>query len=151
MTNDGNRLFGRLGAGILAGYLMGTVAVQAAAPGVVQVKDINPGASQGFPFWLTNVNGTLFFVACDVASGCELWKSDGTAAGTVLVKDIYLGGYSSHLSALTNVNGTLFFVADDGMSGYELWKSNGTTAGTVQVKDIVPGVEGSVGGGDHRG
>ena len=40
---------------------------------------------------LTNVNGTLFFAADDGTNGCELWKSDGTAAGTVLVKDIRPG------------------------------------------------------------
>src|SRR6185369_9207690 len=50
------------------------------------------------PAFLTNVNGTLFFQGCvyidgtrggpPPSGGCELWKSDGTAAGTALVKDI---------------------------------------------------------------
>ena len=92
---------------------------------------------------LTNVNGTLFFTADDGVNGCELWKSDGTAAGTVLVKDIRPGSCSSCPRNLTNVNGTLFFAADDGSDGRELWKSDGTAAGTVLVKDICPGSGGS--------
>jgi hypothetical protein len=31
---------------------------------------------------LTNVDGTLFFVAFDGSGGFELWKSDGTETGT---------------------------------------------------------------------
>jgi ELWxxDGT repeat protein len=89
--------------------------------------------------YLKNVNGTLFFRACDTTSGCELWKSDGSETGTVLVKDILPGGDSSHPSSLTNVDGTLFFRASDGTSGIELWKSDGTDGGTVRVKDITPG------------
>jgi ELWxxDGT repeat protein len=106
-------------------------------------------ASAWGPNKLTNVNGTLFFVAYDDTHGMELWKSDGTAAGTTLVKDIYPGSYigpyggyyvaSSSPSDLTNVNGTLFFTANDGTHGVELWKSDGTAAGTVLVKDILSG------------
>jgi trimeric autotransporter adhesin len=111
------------------------------AAGTVLVKEITPTE-------LTNVNGTLFFVATDGATGRELWKSDGTAAGTTLVKAI-------SPRYLTNVNGTLFFAGDDdygeclgpfpieGVTGCELWKSDGTTAGTVLVKDIGSGAIGS--------
>jgi ELWxxDGT repeat protein len=91
------------------------------------------------PEALTNVNGTLMFVANDGASGNEIWKSDGTAAGTVMVKDIISGATSSGPLLLTNVNGTLFFRANDGINGYELWKSDGTAGGTMMVKDIRPG------------
>lgn len=45
------------------------------------VKDINLTNVGLGPSQLTNVNGTLFFVADDGTSGRELWKSDGTAAG----------------------------------------------------------------------
>ncbi len=86
---------------------------------------------------LTNVNGTLFFLADDGSNGYELWKSDGTAAGTVLVKNIRSSPGLPR--SLTNVNGTLYFVANDGSTGYELWKCDGTTAGTVMVKDIMSG------------
>jgi ELWxxDGT repeat protein len=37
---------------------------------------------------LTNVAGTLYFVANDGTNGRQLWKSDGTESGTLLVKEI---------------------------------------------------------------
>lgn len=102
---------------------------------------------------MTNVNGTLFFSACNAtdqyggAANCELWKSNGTAAGTVFVKDIYPSAASSSIDWMTNVSGTLFFRACDA-SGYygnpancELWRSDGTTTGTALVKDIYPGTD----------
>lgn len=56
---------------------------QAATPTAEMVEDTRPGAGSSSPFYLTTVNGTMFFQATDGASGAELWKSDGTAAGTV--------------------------------------------------------------------
>lgn len=102
--------------------------------GTIVVADVTPSQ-------LTDVNGTLFFVAADADKGTELWKSNGTPAGTEVVADINPGSGSSSPVQLTNVNGTLFFVANDGgfASGRELWKSDGTAAGTVQIKDIYPG------------
>ena len=113
------------------------------AAGTALVKDIAAGSGASNPQVLTNVNGTLFFVANDGVNGNELWKSDGTAAGTVLVKDIYPGATGSVPLRLTNVNGALFFRANDGTNGIELWKSNGTGAGTTLVEDINPGASGS--------
>ena len=111
--------------------------------GTVRVKDIWPGTWPGTygsgPNSLTNVNGTLYFVADDGTSGSELWKSDGTEGGTVRVKDIRPGSAPSDPFDLTNVNRTLYFSANDGASGRELWKSDGTEAGTVRAKDIRPG------------
>src|SRR4051812_20389256 len=50
--------------------------------GTVLVKDINPAVDAfdtgSAPDLLTNVNGTLYFVASDGTNGRELWKSDGT-------------------------------------------------------------------------
>ena len=112
--------------------------------GTVLVKDIRVGSTSGLPFfnYMTNVNGTLFFVA-DNSSGQELWKSDGTAAGTVLVRDINPGSGSSFgiatSSNLTNVNGTLYFHANDGTNGDELWKSEGFGSSAILVKDIAVG------------
>jgi ELWxxDGT repeat protein len=77
---------------------------------------------------LTNVNGTLFFRAYEPSTGCELWKSDGTAAGTVLVK---LFEFWAWPEQLTNVNGTLFFRMYQPETRWELWQSDGTTGGTV--------------------
>ena len=100
---------------------------RAAGPEPSLVKDIYPGASGPYPYnsspnFLTDVNGTLFFIANDGTTGNELWKSDGTAAGTVLVKDINPGASGSFPDKLTNVNGTLFFSATDGTTGNELWE-----------------------------
>ena len=48
--------------------------------GTVMVKDIyldiDSGYSNDMPQWLTNVNGTLFFIANNGDNGSELWKSD---------------------------------------------------------------------------
>lgn len=96
---------------------------------------------------LTNVNGTLFFVASDDATGAELWKSDGTVRGTMLVKDISPAGSSIVLhgigDTLVNAAGTLFFSATDGIHGSELWRSDGTAAGTFLVADVRAGAAGS--------
>ena len=127
--------------------------------GTVLVRDINPGPSSAFPLtfffgtprpFLTNVSGTLYFVANDGSNGYELWRSDGTSAGTQLVRNIYPGVGSSfgRYPSLTNVNGVLFFVAQDASgAGLELWKSNGTSAGTVLVRDIRPGPVSAFAGG----
>src|SRR5262249_34402988 len=102
------------------------------------VADINPFSVGSSPTNLTDVNGTLFFMATD-GSGRELWKSDGTAAGTVLVKAF---GSNAYPGNFTNVNGELFFTASEGTGG-ELWESDGTAAGTHLVTVIRPGSVGS--------
>lgn len=110
--------------------------------GTVLVKDIeldfNPEYGGSNPQSLTNVNGTLFFVADDGLHGRELWKSDGTEAGTVLVADINddgngIVGYSSEL--LTVVGNRVFFLADDGVNGEALWVSDGTAEGTRRINN----------------
>ena len=119
---------------------LAVVALPVWAQGPYLVKDINPAivnTDDGNPTELEAMGKALFFRACD-DQGCELWKSDGTAAGTALVRDIWPGSGSSRPSELTDVNGTLFFLANDGTHGIELWKSDGTAAGTVMVKDVDP-------------
>jgi ELWxxDGT repeat protein len=91
------------------------------------------------PYWLTDVAGTLFFVAFSPRHGAELWKSDGTAAGTRMVKDIRPGRGGSTPARLRALGKGLFFVADDGIRGRELWHSDGTKTGTTLVRDINPG------------
>src|SRR5438552_2462078 len=111
------------------------------------LKDINTSGADAFPrrgrprSELTDVNGTLFFVASDGVRGRELWRSDGTVAGTLLLKDINPGADDSDPAGLTNVNGTLFFTALEPTTGRELWKSDGTPNGTVLVRAIVLGLE----------
>jgi ELWxxDGT repeat protein len=134
-----------LGVTLLLGLALVTPPATA-APEVRLVKDIAPGEGWSQPSGLTDVGGTLYFVADDGMHGDELWRSDGTGAGTVMVKDIWPGWQGSIYPfhhPLTGVGGTLYFVASDGMHGDELWRSDGTEAGTVMVKDIVPGEGGS--------
>jgi ELWxxDGT repeat protein len=111
------------------------------AAGTWMVKDLNAGAADSLPAFLTLLGGGPFFcfTAFRVTAGRELWRSDGTAAGTMQVADIFPGDNSSSPRDLTEVNGTLFFTANDGVRGTELWKSDGTPGGTALVKDIFPG------------
>ncbi|WP_221392200.1 ELWxxDGT repeat protein [Dyadobacter sp. NIV53] len=96
--------------------------------GTVLVKDILPGSGSSNPDQLTNVNGTLFFVA----NAQEIWKSNGTSAGTVLVKDV-VSVSSDRITGLIALNGTLFFGIATSSQTLQLWKSDGTSAGTVLI------------------
>jgi ELWxxDGT repeat protein len=115
-------------------------------PGTIEVETFPFTDSFAPPlFGLTDLAGTLVFVATDAAGGSELWTSDGSAGGTEPVKDIFPGPESSiqegggffGFSPLLTVFGTeVFFAADDGVNGVELWKSDGTDLGTELVKNI---------------
>lgn len=100
-------------------------------------------SNQGIlPSYLTDVNGTLFFLISYYDSQStfqyinQLWETDGTAAGTTLVAD--LGPDGATLQQLTNVNGRLFFTFFSYYTGNELYTSDGTWAGTYMVADINP-------------
>jgi ELWxxDGT repeat protein len=84
------------------------------------VKDINPEGPSSSPTILTDVNGTLFFVANDGQKGVELWKSDGTESGTDIVKDIMPDDGHSHPRDLVNLNDVLIFTAIDETNGRAL-------------------------------
>lgn len=107
--------------------------------GTVLIKTIRSGQGHASFSQLTDLSGTLLFVANDGTSGPELWKSDGTEAGTVLVKDINPGAASSEPGYLTVAGGTLYFRANDGTHGPELWKSDGTSGGTMMVRETATG------------
>ena len=78
-----------------------------------------------YPTNLTDVKGTLFFVAYD-QNGEELWKTNGQAATTKVVKN--LNYYSPQY--LTSAGSKLYFTLND-----VLWSSDGTDAGTQPVDD----------------
>lgn len=110
--------------------------------GTIMVK--NTGSFDSVdPQYLTNLNGTLFFVGNGFGAGREIWKSDGTAAGTVIVKNIVASYGSSEPASLTVVNNLIFFTAQVATGDVELWKTDGTEAGTELVKDIMSGSIGS--------
>jgi ELWxxDGT repeat protein len=74
------------------------------AAGTMMVKDINPGAGDGFLSPFTVLNSALYFSATDGVTGYELWKTDGTAAGTVMVKDINPGAGDSYPGGFIRFN-----------------------------------------------
>ena len=125
------------------------------------VKNLHPGvAGSTVPsnrdfYLLTNMDGTLYFVANGASTGGgQLWKSDGTEPGTVSIKNDFvflplllsnaIFGFPTNPNlrhVFTNADGALYFSAWDTTAndGFELWKSDGTEAGTHMVKDIRPG------------
>jgi ELWxxDGT repeat protein len=113
-------------------------------PGTVMVKDVAQRANSSFLRSLTDVGGSLFFLALDDDTvGWQLWKSDGTRSRTLLVTTNRWWGFYDHPDCLTDTGGKLFFSARDGLHGQELWKSDGTEAGTHLVADIYEGHRGS--------
>jgi ELWxxDGT repeat protein len=103
------------------------------AVGTVQVTDICSGCNffppQNAPD-LTNVNGTLFFVANDPTWGPTLWRSDGSTAGTVSLFNPGLGGPQAPEDLYADGN-RLLFSAKYPPHGRQLWQSDGTPAGTT--------------------
>ncbi|AFY48678.1 Ca2+-binding protein, RTX toxin [Nostoc sp. PCC 7524] len=104
-----------------------------------RVRNIVQGLDPVNPRNLTNLNGTLYFIAYDTNHGEELWQVDPTTNKAVLVSDINPGAGSSSPRSLTNVNGTLYFTAYDTNHGEELWQVDPTTNKAVLVSDINPG------------
>ena len=87
-----------------------TISAGVASPYLV--RDIRPDATAGDanPAAFASIGTTTLFVGCDPFHGCELWKTDGSAAGTVLVQDIASGSLGSDPLELTPVGGLLLLV-----------------------------------------
>ncbi|MEZ4684008.1 MAG: hypothetical protein R2932_58350 [Caldilineaceae bacterium] len=104
--------------------------VAAPLPPPYLVADINmvAGTEGSSITEFVELDGIVYFPACDYEHGCELWKSDGTSAGTQLVRDIAASGQysSSRPRDLTIFKGAIYFTATEPWRGRELWKSNGT-------------------------
>lgn len=107
------------------------------AGGTTRLKDITVGATGSNPEFLTTMGSKTFFKACETATDCELWVTDGTAIGTVRLKDINPGaGNSSNPGNFRVFDSILYFTANDGVYGNELWRTDGTEAGTYMAADI---------------
>jgi ELWxxDGT repeat protein len=117
------------------------------------IKDINAGTSDAFEQYIYDFVGygnSIYFVAKDLTSGFELWKSDGTSAGTIRVKDINSGTADSKPRSLVVANNKLFFTAQTAAEGRELWVTDGTEAGTKLVKNIGAGAANGAGLEDNQ-
>lgn len=125
------------------------------AQGASLVKDINPGAGDGFldlfvptdpPFiafsFMVDLDGTLLFAASDGVHGFELWRSDGSSIGTSMVADLVPGpgsGFEIVNQTALVVGGKAFFKMRTEEAGVELWASDGSAAGTHLLRDLRPG------------
>ncbi len=95
------------------------------AGGTIILPEAVAGSTGGSPSYMTDVNGTLYYVA-----NGALWKSNGTA-GTTQPVPVSL----TSIYGLTSMNGLLYFAAaGTGSNGVRLYRSDGTAAGTVPVK-----------------
>lgn len=93
-------------------------------------------------------DGYLYFPYSDNSTGCELWRTDGTAVNTTMVKDINLGvtNIHSHPKFKAELDGWLYFIALKEGFGFELWKTDGSQSGTTMVADLNPGPDSGVNG-----
>ncbi|OQR81135.1 hypothetical protein ACHHYP_16742 [Achlya hypogyna] len=113
------------------------------------VKDLFPGVTGSDPQYLTAFQSKLYFQATgSVATGAELYVSDGTAAGTTLLVDILVGVQSSRPSYL-NVqsqvrNGvtqtTLIFCVSPVPTTCTWYGTDGTGAGTKPLWSATAGL-----------
>ncbi|HYO76144.1 MAG TPA: hypothetical protein VE010_06735, partial [Thermoanaerobaculia bacterium] len=110
-----NNLLRRVAAAVL--YLHVAVLAAVAAPRHVPSEIYNPPVNSSNPHNFVRVGAKTFFLA----SGQQIWVTDGTAAGTTMVA-------SGTWSGAAEFKGSLYFV-----QGSALWRSDGTPAGTVQV------------------
>jgi ELWxxDGT repeat protein len=86
------------------------------------------------------VAGSLgYYVSCDLATGCELWSTDGTLAGTQRFADFEPGPTSSIPRELSAIGDRLYFALCRQATGCEPWISDFTPAGTHPLGDISPG------------
>jgi ELWxxDGT repeat protein len=97
------------------------------------------------PAYFTPYNDQLYFMADDLGSIFNVYKTDGTQAGTVRAIDAWdLGsGISFGGSFMVEHKDSLYFYAYRFEVGEELWVSGGSTDNTKYI-DIVPGSGSSV-------
>lgn len=113
-----------------------TMEVGLTTPGTssfVRLADVNQGAADSNPAFLTVFKNVLYFQAQGSdGAGTELWKYDQALQGVSRVADINQGAAGSEPSFLTPFGDMLYFKANgnDG-AGAELWRYNGSAVGRV--------------------
>ncbi len=98
--------------------------------GTIRLKDIEPGSSGSAADQLTRAGSFVYFRATTLASGTDLYRTNGTPAGTKRVKNLPA---NADFSSLTAVGSTVWFAGDTDAAGLEAWISDGTSAGTKMV------------------
>lgn len=102
-----------------------------------RVADINAGAGDSNPSYLSVFNGLLYFQAnANDGAGPELWKYDAGVKAVSRVADINAGAGGSNPAFLTPFQtppDTLLYFSANGNdgSGIELWRFNGSATGRV--------------------
>lgn len=103
------------------------------------LKDITPGSNgcdaRGYKYF----NGLTYFIANTVATGYELWSTDGSEAGTIMLPEIYAGanngiGGSYLIEAV--LSNRFIFSGNDPVHREEPYSSDGTAAGTQLLKNV---------------
>jgi ELWxxDGT repeat protein len=84
-----------------------------------------------------------WFLATDVTTGYEIWRTDGTTAGTVLHQEVVPGpaGFDAQEPVLSG--GNIFFRGNDWQTGEELWAMP-SMACAVPFGEGCPGTNGIV-------
>ena len=102
------------------------------------LKDINTKGSYydsgSYPTSLTNIDGTLVFIAKDAVHGYELWRSDGTEEGTVPMSNFEEDDFIKGFSPLIYMNGAIYFKGKTAIAGEEFYKFNIATGKASLVK-----------------
>jgi ELWxxDGT repeat protein len=67
-------------------------------------------------------DGQVSWIATDILTGWELWRSDGTVEGTVRVTNFGYADAGILAESALVVDGSTFVVADDGLVGCSVWR-----------------------------
>jgi ELWxxDGT repeat protein len=86
----------------------------------------------------------VYFKGGQPATGCELWRTDGTADGTRMVKEVQPGPGTTPfwLAGLVYAGGLVYFQGCDPVS-CTLWRSDGTEEGTFDLGVTASSVPGT--------
>jgi ELWxxDGT repeat protein len=101
-----------------------------------------PGTCSGGDFPLATTRNFVVFTGYTASTGCEPWRTDGTARGTFELGDLSPGPSDSNPSGFTATAHHLFFSVFDFQAegnGGSLWVTDGSRAGT---KLVAPGFTG---------